>query len=182
MSSAEQLSWYAIHVAAKKEKQITSILSEKGYTCFLPLYTKRSTWSDRIKVTSFPLFPGYVFSQFDVQHRLPILLTPNVHGIVGAGKVPISIPDDDLGAIRTALENGLVLEPHQGLQKGDLVRVTKGPLLGVEGSFLRYHGSDRLVLSIGLINRSVSVEMDRHCVEPCSPTKSDSRHNTFSIY
>jgi transcription antitermination factor NusG len=170
MSSDEQLSWYAIHVAARKEKQITTILSEKGYTCFLPLYNKQSTWSDRIKVTSLPLFAGYVFCRFDVQTRLPILVTPNVHGIVGAGKIPLSIPEHDLDAIRTALQNGLPLAPHDSLQKGDLVRVTKGPLIGVEGSFLRYHSGYRLVLSIGLINRSVSVEMDRNCVEPCSRT------------
>lgn len=167
MDGTEQLSWYAIHVAAKKERQITTTLSEKGYDCFLPLYGKRSTWSDRVKVIPSPLFPGYVFSRFNVLHRLPILVTPNVHGIVGAGKIPTPVHEDDIHAIRTALQNGMPVEPYDSLHKGDLVRVTKGPLRGVEGAFVRYQGSCRLVLSIGLINRSVAVEMDRLCVEPC---------------
>src|SRR5688572_206538 len=99
MSTNEPLLWYAIHVAATKEKQITSVLSEKGYECYLPLYPKRAKWADRIKITQSPLFTGYVFSRFNARHRWPILVTPNVRGIVGAGKVPTAIPDRDIVAI-----------------------------------------------------------------------------------
>jgi len=172
----EHLSWYAIHVAAKKEKQTTTMLLQKGYECFLPLHAKRTTWSDRLKVTSAPLFAGYVFSRFDIQHRLPILMTPNVYGVVGAGKRPIAVADSDLDAIRTALQNGMVLEPYDSLQKGDSVRVTKGPLTGFEGIFVRYQGGCRLILSVSLINRSVAVEIDRLCVEACPATLPQRQH------
>jgi transcription antitermination factor NusG len=171
MSGTEQSAWYALHVAVNKEKHTTTILSEKGYECFLPVYTKRTTWSDRIKVTSPPLFSGYVFSRFDITDRLPVLVTPNVYGIVGAGKLPIAIPEHEIQAIRVALDNGMVVEPYENLHNGDIVRVTKGPLTGVEGSFVRYQGRSRLVLSLALINRSVAVELDRLCVEPCARMK-----------
>ena len=162
----EHLGWYAIQVASKKEQFVASVLTEKGYQCYLPLYPKRTTWSDRIKVTSAPLFGGYVFSRFDVRYRLPILVTPNVFSVVGNGKVPIAIPERDLDGIRIALQNGLAVEPHDCLQEGDIVRVTKGPLSGVEGSFIQYRGSCRLIFSVPLIQRSVAVEIDRACVEP----------------
>jgi transcription antitermination factor NusG len=164
--TVEHLGWYAIQVASKKEKFVASVLTEKGYECFLPLYPKRNIWSDRIKVMSVPLFVGYVFSRFDVRHRLPILVTPNVHAVVGHGKVPAAIPERDIDAIRIALQNGLPVEPHDCLQTGDIVRVIKGPLTGVEGSFIQYRGSCRLILSVPLIQRSVAVEIDRLCVEP----------------
>jgi transcription antitermination factor NusG len=167
-SKDEHLSWYAIQVTAKKEKLVASVLAEKGYECFLPLYPKRSMWSDRVKVTSVPLFIGYVFSRFDVQCRLPILVTPNVRAVVGNGKIPAAIPGQDLDAIRIALQNGFPVEPYDCFQEGDVVRVTKGPLTGVEGSFLHYRGSSRLILSVPLIQRSVAVEIDRLCVEPVS--------------
>ena len=162
----EHLGWYALQVASKKEKLVASILTEKGYECFLPLYTKRTVWSDRVKSTPSPLFLGYVFSRFDVRYRLPILVTPNVHAVVGNGKIPVAIPQGDLDAIRLALQNGLPIEPHDCLQEGDVVRVTKGPLTGVEGTFIQYRGSCRLILSVPLIQRSVAVEIDRLCVEP----------------
>jgi transcription antitermination factor NusG len=164
----EHLGWYAIQVASKKEKRVESILVEKGYECFLPLYAKRTAWSDRIKVTEAPLFRGYVFSRFDVRHRLPVLVTPNVQAIVGSGKIPVAIPDRDLEAIRVALRTGMLVEPHDCLQEGDLVRVTKGPLAGIEGTFLKYRSGCRLILSVPLIQRSVAVEIDRLYVEPVS--------------
>lgn len=168
-TNTEQLSWYAIQVVTKKEQQVAHALAQKGYECFLPLYTKRSTWSDRTKVLSVPLFSGYVFSRFNVQCRLPILVTPNVRAVVGNGKVPVSVSENDLNAIRAALKNGLPIEPYDSLQRGDVVVVTKGPLAGIEGSFVQYRGTSRLLLSVSLINRAVAVEMDRLCVEPIHP-------------
>ena len=165
-ADVERFSWYAIEVACQKEKLVASVLSEKGYECYLPLYSKRSVWSDRIRVTSVPLFCGYVFSRFDVQHRLPILVTPGVRSIVGHGKVPVAIPERDLETVRVVLKNGFPIEPCQRLQAGDRVRVIKGPLTGIEGSFLRHRGSYRLILSVSLIERSIAVELDRSCVEP----------------
>jgi transcription antitermination factor NusG len=165
-AKVEHLGWYALQVASKKEKLVASVLTEKGYECFLPLYPKRTAWSDRIKVTSVPLFLGYVFSRFDVRARLPILVTPNVYAVVGNGKIPAAIPEQDLEAIRVALHNGFSIEPYDCLQEGDLVRVTKGPLTGIEGSFVKYRGSCRLILSVPLIQRSVAVEIDRLCVDP----------------
>ena len=166
MDAAEHFGWYAIQVAAKKEKLVASVLTEKGYECFLPLYPKRTTWSDRIKVTSVPLFRGYVFSRFDVRFRLPILVTLSVQDVVGNGKIPAAIPERDLDAIRIVLQNGVPIEPCDCLQAGDVVRVTKGPLAGIEGSFIQYRGSSRLILSVPLIQRSVAVEIDRLYIEP----------------
>ncbi len=174
----EHLGWYALQTVSRKEKLVTSVLSEKGYECFLPLYSKRSVWSDRIKVTSIPLFSGYVFSRFDVDVRLPILMTPGVQAVIGNGKIPIPVSEEDLNAVRAVLRNGLPVEPCDSLQQGDLVRVTKGPLAGIEGSFVQYRGCYRLILSIALINRSVAAEIDRSYVEPVSkrrPSQSPAR-------
>jgi transcription antitermination factor NusG len=162
----EHVEWYAIQVASKKEKLVASVLVEKGYESFVPLYPKRTIWSDRTKVTSVPLFAGYVFSRFDVRYRMPILVTPNVQTVVGHGKTPEAIPERAIEAIRLALRNGFPVEPYDSLKEGDVVRVTKGPLTGVEGIFIQYRGSCRLILSVALIQRSVAVEIDRLCVEP----------------
>lgn len=163
---SEAIAWFALQVATQKEKPVASLLSDKGYQCFLPIYSRRRFWSDRVAVSSVPLFPGYVFCRFDVRHRLPVLVTPNVRGVVGHGKIPAPISEQELDAIRAALRNGFVVEPCDSLREGDAVRVAKGPLTGIEGLFVRYRGADRLILSIPLIQRSVAVEMDRLCVEP----------------
>jgi transcription antitermination factor NusG len=158
--------WYALYVATRKEKLVASSLTEKGFECFLPVCNTRRIWSDRIKVVPVPVFPGYVFSRFDARFRLPLLTMPGVGGIVGNGKIPASIPDRELDAIRLALQNGFAIEPCDRLERGDLVRVTRGALAGVEAEFIRYRGTDRIILSVSLIQRSVAVDIDRLCVEP----------------
>jgi transcription antitermination factor NusG len=161
--------WYAIEVSSHKENIVATALSDKGYECFLPLYKRRRLWSDRVKVTDVPLFDGYVFCRFDARFRLPVLITPGVRAIVGNGPTPAAIPERELDAIRVALAHGFPLEPCTALSEGDPVRVTRGALAGIEGTFLRHRGSDRLIVSVSLIQRSVSVEIDRLCVEPLTP-------------
>jgi len=84
------------------------------------------------------------------------------------GNVPAAVSTSELEGVRLALRHGLRIEPCDGLTEGDQVRVTKGPLAGVEGIFLRDRGSDRLVLEVSLIQRSATVEIDRLYVEPVS--------------
>jgi transcription antitermination factor NusG len=169
--------WYALEVITRKEKLVAAMLAENGYECFLPLWDRRKIWSDRIKVASVPLFCGYVFCRFDVQFRLPILITPGVRGIVGHGKRPAAVSERELEAVRLLLRHRLPIEPCDGLQLGDPVRVTKGALTGIEGTYLRHGGSHRLVLSVSLIRRSVAVEIDELYVEPLGK-RSGSEYNS----
>src|SRR2546421_10414546 len=85
-----ELQWFALVVKTQHEKMVASLLDSKGYEQFLPLYSVRRRWSDRIKQLELPLFPGYVFCRFDLNKRLPILVTPAVLLIVGAGRLPPS--------------------------------------------------------------------------------------------
>jgi transcription antitermination factor NusG len=53
--------------------------------------------------------------------------------------------------------------------QGDRVRVVEGPLVGLEGLFVREQpNKDRLVLTINLLQASVAVEVDAAGVEACS--------------
>lgn len=164
-----QLKWYAIEVAYKKEETAAEALEKKSYEVYLPMHLVRKVWSDRIRAVSMPLFSGYVFCHFDIEQRwLPILTTAGVRQIVSVGKVPVAIPDSEIEAIRAVIHSGIPLAPADMLQEGMPVLVTRGPFAGIEGSFLRYQGRDRLILSITLIRRSVLVEVDRALVEPLS--------------
>ena len=84
----DQLPWYALRIQSRLASFASTTLRGKGYQEFLPLYRSRRRWSDRTKELELPLFPGYLFCQFDVNDRLPILTTPGVIGIVGFGKIP----------------------------------------------------------------------------------------------
>src|SRR5271168_512103 len=120
--------WYAVHVRSRFESRTSTVLLRKGYEEFLPTYRCSRQWSDRAKELDFPLFPGYLFSRFDVRDRLPILKSPGVIAIVGVGKTPISIPDEEIEAIRAIVRSGLPVEPWAHLTVGSRVFIEAGPL------------------------------------------------------
>jgi transcription antitermination factor NusG len=165
----DPLPWYALQVRPRFEKVIASTLLNKGYEGFLPLYRKRSRWSDRIKEVQLPLCSGYLFCRLDLNHRLPVLITPGVMQIVGVGRVPHPVDDAEIAALQAIVISGLQAEPRSYLTAGQRVRIEIGPLAGTEGILVGLKGAHRLVVSVNLLRRSVSVEIDESWVLPVSP-------------
>jgi integrase len=80
------------------------------------------------------------------------------------GSKPAEIPDAEVETIRKLLASGRGIAPWDYLEVGQRIVVTSGSLEGVEGILIRFKGEDRLVASVPLLRRSVSVEIDRACV------------------
>jgi transcriptional antiterminator RfaH len=165
MSTAKCFPWFALQVRTRYESGVASFLEGSGYELFLPLYTCRRRWSDRIKKVETPLFPGYLFCRFDPQDRLPILKTPGVIQIAGYNRSPSPVEDSEIQAIQALMASGLPNQPWPFLGIGDRVRIEAGPLRGHEGTLVDFKGSHRLVLSITLLQRSVAVEIDSASIE-----------------
>ena len=165
----DPLPWYALRVRPRYEKMVASTLVTKGYEGFLPLYRHRSRWSDRMREVLLPLFPGYLFCRFDVNKRLPILVTPGVIQVVGIGRELYPVDDDEIAALKSIVFSGLQTEPRSYLNIGTQVRIELGPLSGVEGILTGKRGARKLVVSVNLLLRSVAVEVNESWVVPVKP-------------
>jgi len=154
------LPWYGLHVRANCEQITSTALRGRGLNPFVPSYKMRRRWSDRLKEVELPLFPGYVFCRLNVANRLPVLTAPGVKGIVGIGKAPAPIEESEIEAIRAVVASGLQPHSYPFMHAGDRVRVHDGPLRGVEGVVTSLEGREHLVVSITLLQRSLSVEME----------------------
>lgn len=166
LSSRDQFPWYALRVQSRFGSLASATLRGKGYEEFFPLYRSRRRWSDRVKELELPLFPGYSFCRFDVSHRLPILTTPGVIGIVGIGKIPAPVDLDEIEAVRLILRSGLAAQPWPLLRVGSKVYIERGPLVGLEGIVTNTDKVFRLIVSVSLLQRSVAVEIDREWARP----------------
>lgn len=155
------VSWFALQIRSRWESSAADLLRAKGLEILLPTYTTRRKWSDRIKVVESPLFPGYLFCRFNVNHRLPILITPGVLSIVGRGKTPVPVPDLEIEAIQAAIGSGVHLEPWPYVEIGERVRIKHDVLNGMEGILTSFKGNDRVIISVTLLRRSVALEIDR---------------------
>jgi transcription antitermination factor NusG len=158
--------WFALFVRVNHEKLVSTTLRSKGFEEFLPLYQEKRRWSDRTKRIESPLFPGYVFCRFDLNHRLPILTTPGVHAIVGNGKVPIPVALAEIENLRLIVDSRLQANPWPYLKVGQQVRIDEGCLEGLEGILVSTEKPNRVVVSVSLLQRSVAVEIDEAWIRP----------------
>jgi transcriptional antiterminator NusG len=158
--------WFALRVRSKHEQVASLHLRSRGFEEFSPSYKVERQWSDRKRTADQSLFPGYVFCRLNAQDRLPVLTVPGVVGIVGFGDGPTVIPEEEVARVRAMLNSGLVVMPWPFLKVGEMVLIERGPLAGVEGILQEVKGKCRIVVSINLLQRSVSSEIDRAWVRP----------------
>jgi transcription antitermination factor NusG len=178
----DEQQWFGIRVRTRKEAFSSAALGCRGFQCFSPTYTVRRRWSDRVKEIPEALFPGYVFCRLNIQHRVSVLSAPGVIEIVGLGRTPEPIPDDEIQAIQQAVELCNTTRPWPYVSVGQRVRIEAGPLTGTEGVLLKVKNSSRLILSIHLLQRSIAVELDeRHVVPLNPPTPLSARSSHLSI-
>src|SRR6267143_3418813 len=103
--------WYALQVRSRWENSTAILLSSKGYQTLLPTFRAQKRWRGGPREVPVPLFPGYVFCQFDVHKRLPVLVTPGVLSVVGRGRIPVPVEDSEIDAIQRVISSGFSTDP-----------------------------------------------------------------------
>ena len=161
--------WYALRVRSNFELRSELALANQDFETYVPTFLARRRWSDRTKLVPVPLISGYVFCRFDQNRRLAVRKTTGVVDIIGTSDGPLPIDAGEMTHLRTAVWSKIVLTPYPYLRTGQLVRVVRGPLSGVEGILTKRRGLYRIVVSITLLQRSVAAELDIEWVRPCKP-------------
>lgn len=168
-SDSPSIQWFALHVRSRHEKTVHGQLEAKEQEVFLPLYSVRNKRGGGWRVSSLPLFPGYVFCRFDPALRHSVLATSGVIDVVRFGAEPAAIEKSEIEAVQFIVNSSAGAEPYSDLVRGQRVMMTDGPLSGLTGTLTTVGNSCRLVVSVELLCRSVSVEIDRDWVVPIDP-------------
>jgi transcription antitermination factor NusG len=167
IAALESAKWYAIHTRARHERVVEQRLRSQGMTTFLPITAEVHRWSDRRKRIEVPLFSCYVFihSALSPHDRLCIFREDSVLGFVGVRGQGIPIPDEQIDAVRTLIEQDIPWSFHPFLKVGQRVRIRGGALDGIEGIFLSRSGDDQLVISVDAVQRSLAVRIAGYDIE-----------------
>lgn len=162
-----QVCWYALYTRPRHEKRVAQQIEQRRIACFLPLYRSVRRWRDRRKELELALFPGYVFVRIAPEDRLRVLQLAGAVRFVSFNGRPVPVPEHEVESLMNGCTSGICLEPHPYLTVGRRVRVRRGPLAKAQGILLRKKEKLRVVISLQLIMRSVSVEVDESDIEPC---------------
>lgn len=169
------LPWYVVRVRANAERQVARGLAGRGVEVFLPIQSRMSRGKRAAGRIEIPLFPGYLFAQFDTRSALPVLMCPGVVHILSRGSTPEPVDPDELYALQSVTRLAQSVEALPTFTVGQKVRITGGPLADVQGVVLRDNGRERLVVSISLLHRSVIAEVEREWLENIEPSVGFSR-------
>lgn len=157
--------WFAVYTRSNHEKSVAAQFESRHIEHFLPLYKSVRRWKDRRVTLGLPLFPGYLFVKMIPHDRLPVIQVPGVARLVGFGGHPAALPAGDIEALRAGLASGAEAKPHPLLREGRPVRLKSGPMFGLEGLLVRRKNQSRLIVSVELIRRAVSLEVDEADIE-----------------
>ena len=156
--------WHVLWTRSHCEQLVYDQLAAKRFHLFFP---KIEVWSRRdglrhpIRV---PMFPGYLF----LRHAMDKVSFIEVHKARGLVRIlgerwdrlAVAV-EKEIEAIQRLLDARLPALPHPYLREGQRVRLTSGPLAGVEGILVGNNpNKGLLIVSVDLLQRSVAVEVD----------------------
>lgn len=158
------MGWYVLWTCSHSEQLVYDQLAPKGFHLFLP---KIDIWSRRGGLRHLiraPMFPGYLFLRhaMDKASYIEVRKARGLVRILGERSDRLAVvPDAEIEAIQRVLDARVPAMPHPYLREGQQVRITRGPLAGVEGILVQIKSNKGiLVLSIELLQRSVAVAVD----------------------
>lgn len=163
--------WYCVWTRSHCEDLVHDQLTTQGLEVFLPKTMMWRRRGGRRTLAETILFPGYLFVRhpMDKATQIAILKTRGVVRLLGERWDRLSpIPDDELAAVRRMVTACSRVRRHgPAFDEGTPVRILNGPLEGLRGTFVADRpDKGRFLVSVSLLQRSVSVEVDAHMVEP----------------
>ena len=161
------LRWYALKTKPRSEKRAYNYLERHGIKTFLPwMETSQFNAGNGSKKVK-PLFPGYLFTQFDIQQNYSLVKWgKGVNKILGFGKYPTPLADEVIAIIKDRTDENNIVKKAYNLIENEQIRITSGPLKDLLGIFDRWiSDSGRVRILLNLIGYQPKVELHYSQVE-----------------
>jgi transcriptional antiterminator RfaH len=164
--------WYAVYTQPRHEALAGENLVRQGFNIVYPRYMKRRAHARRVEMVPAPLFPRYLFVNFDAGAGgwRAIRSSRGVIDLVSSGNDPTPVPDAIIDEIRRRQdEEGFVVLARQlNLKRGARIRIDEGPFSSHDAIFEMQRDDERVVALLSLLGRQVVVQLPATAVAPAS--------------
>lgn len=163
----EPYQWYAVYTKSRSEKKALQELEQQRIACYLPLRQIKRRWGKQSRTIEVPLISCYVFVRVSHREYYSVLMASGVLRYVCFAGVAAAIPAQQIEHLRLFVEreNEAIEVTSEYIGKGDLVRVTEGPLKDVEAEVSEIRGKRRLVLRFKTLGCNVHVDLGTNRIE-----------------
>jgi transcriptional antiterminator RfaH len=170
MSNAGSDSWIVARIHPHKEQLALDNLTRQGFHPYCPRIRRRIRHARRLQSVLRPLFPGYVFIRLNPEQEQwrSIASTFGVRNLIRFGERPGTVPDQFVTGLRSTEEGGAVTIPRarDSYEVGEKIRMREGPFEGLIATVLSATDSERIVVLMDLLRRSVRVRVPINEVVP----------------
>ena len=165
--------WYVVHTYSGFEAKVKSSIEERAKTLGLqekitqilvPTEEVVELRNGKKRTSTRKFFPGYILVEMDLDDDTWHLVkdTPKVTGFVGDKQKPSPITEEEVGLIRTQMDEGTAPAKREAAyQKGDSVRIIDGPFISFTGSVEEVNvDQGKLKVMVSIFGRATPVELD----------------------
>lgn len=164
--------WYVIHTHLKQEDRAGSNLKVLGIPIFSPKI-REQRYNQFVHMPTYvakPLFPRYIFAQFNVNHLYnKVRFTRGVCSVVSFGEGPTPIDEEIITLIQSKIKEDGFVRIDEEIRPGDKVIVKDGALKNFAGVFEReLKDTDRIRILLETVSYQAHVEIEREMVKKVS--------------
>lgn len=138
-------------------------MAHKKINYFLPMSLNIRKHKNITVNTLPPLFTDCILLCGGEQQRLEVLRTNRVANMIEVQNQGQLV--SELESIEKVLKAGFALQPWQHSSTGRSHRMISGPLVDTEGQIIHIDGKTYLVLTVGALGLSASLEMPQDMLE-----------------
>ena len=173
MSELSEAKWYVVHTYSGYENKVATDLekmveSRKMQDLILdikiPTETVTEVKEDKVREIERKIFPGYVLIKMVVTDDSWYVVrnTRGVTGFVGPASKPVPLSDAEVAALGVDKRSVEI-----SYKVGDLVKITSGPLKGMEGAVISIDPDNNSVsVKISMLGQEIPAEMELDQVTP----------------
>ncbi len=170
--SVEEKHWYGLNVTYARERKAKIWFDAQGIECFLPMRYVERSYMGRTRRMLVPAFHNLIFIHADNEtlHEVVRQTDLPVRCIMDrTTRRPMIVSDREMSDFMAAAESGIhdaeyLPAGDANYRSGERVRVTQGPLEGIEGIYLRSGNGGRIAVQIAGMT-ALTVALPAHFVE-----------------
>ncbi len=149
--------WFVIHTKSRCEKKIAKWALQNEIEYYLPQYDSFRVYRNKKVHFHKVLIPGYFFTKCNFREKEIIVRAGHVANFLLVKNEKELV--DDLKRIFEGRRSDLPMNEHAYVEKGYKVKITSGPLIGLEGIIENAENPSQIILNVSMLKKAVSVTM-----------------------
>lgn len=167
------MKFYVVHTYTGRERRVKDLLEraiehrglkERFGRVVLPAEKVTRVRKSKLVAEERQMYPGYIVVEMEHDEQTMTLVNsvPGVTHLLGTAKEPIPLTDEEVRSMLDQIERGRERsEPESPFEKGEGVKVTKGPFAGFTGTVEEINVERRRVkVMVTIFGRPTPIDLD----------------------